>query len=327
MGVQDIEKKHIPVLLNELVQAIEVRNDKQNVIVDTTLGMAWHANKIIEKMNKWDIFVWFDADIKNLELAKERLWVAKNWKTVDNIKKIRNRKGIEIFLINSNFLNIKKELHKIWIQKITWIYYDLGLSSLHIDEAERWFSFMKNWPLDMRFDKSNWRTASDIVNSYDIKRLREIFWKYWEEPQSSKIAKLIVEERKNKKFEKTLELAEIISWWKEIKSRIFQAIRIEVNNELVNLEKSLNDAINLLEKDWIVFVISFHSLEDRIVKNIFRNESKDCICEDLICSCKHNKRLELLNKKPITPTEAEIKQNPRSHSAKARRAKKIDIIF
>jgi 16S rRNA (cytosine1402-N4)-methyltransferase len=315
------------VLLNELVQAIEVRNDKQNVIVDTTLGMAWHANKIIEKMNKWDIFVWFDADIKNLELAKERLWVAKNWKTVDNIKKIRNRKGIEIFLINSNFLNIKKELHKIWIQKITWIYYDLGLSSLHIDEAERWFSFMKNWPLDMRFDKSNWRTASDIVNSYDIKRLREIFWKYWEEPQSSKIAKLIVEERKNKKFEKTLELAEIISWWKEIKSRIFQAIRIEVNNELVNLEKSLNDAINLLEKDWIVFVISFHSLEDRIVKNIFRNESKDCICEDLICSCKHNKRLELLNKKPITPTEAEIKQNPRSHSAKARRAKKIDIIF
>jgi 16S rRNA (cytosine1402-N4)-methyltransferase len=226
-------------------------------------------------------------------------------------------------LINSNFWNLRKELEKIWITKITWIYYDLWLSSLHIDQAERWFSFMQDWPLDMRFDKSKWKTASDIVNSYKTEELKEIFSKYWEEPKSSKIAKLIVERRKKKLFEKTIDLAEIIPWNVKVKSRIFQAVRIEVNKELENLEKSLNEAINLLEKDSVIFVISFHSLEDRITKNIFKREMKDCICKDLICSCKHKKRLKLINKKPIVPWEFEIKNNPRSRSAKARCAKKI----
>ena len=310
--LKDIESRHISVLLYELVDSIDIKNDKKNIIVDCTLWMWWHASKIIEKMNKWDTFIWFDADIKNLELAKIRLnEINKDWK-------------VEIILINSNFLNLKKELAKRWIDKITWIYYDLWLSSLHLDEAERWFSFMLDWPLDMRLDKTKWKTAADIVNGYSQAELREIFLKYWEEPGSNKISARIVEARKNKKFKTTLELSAVIPGLPKVKSRIFQAIRIEVNWELEALEKSLEDAIELLEKKWKIFVISFHSLEDRITKQIFKKETRDCICEDIICSCKHKKSLKILTKKPILPTEKEIKENPRSRSAKARCAEKIN---
>lgn len=309
--IKDIEKKHISVLLNELVDSIDIKKDEKNIIVDCTLGMWWHASKMIEKMNSGDIFVWFDADIKNLELARIRL---------DEVNK---NKKVEIHLINSNFWNIKDELEKIWIKEITWIYYDLWLSSLHLDEADRWFSFMNDGPLDMRLDKTKWKTAADIVNSYKDSELREIFLKYWEEPGANKISKLIVENRRKKRFETTLELAKIIPWPIKVKSRIFQAIRIEVNEELEVLEKSLLDAIKILKKEWNIFVISFHSLEDRITKNIFRDESRDCICDDIICSCLHKKSIKILSKKPILPSEEEIKQNPRSRSAKARLAKKI----
>lgn len=310
METSEIEKKHISVLLNELVWAIEIRKEKKNIIVDATLGMWWHASKIIERMNNWDIFIGFDADIKNLELARQRL------------NEINKNKKIKIFLINSNFWNLKDELEKIWIKKISGIYYDLWLSSLHIDEAERWFSFMQDWPLDMRLDKTKWIKATDIINWYKQEDLRDIFLKYWEEAWSNKIAKSIVEKRKTKKITRTLELAEIIPGWIKTKSRIFQAIRIEVNKELENLEKSLREAIELLEKDSVIFVISFHSLEDRITKQIFKKETRDCICEDLICSCWHKKSLKILTKKPILPTDEEIKQNPRSRSAKARAAKR-----
>lgn len=310
--LKDIENRHISVLLNELVDSININIDKKNVIVDCTLWMWWHASKIIEKMNKWDTFIWFDADIKNLELAKIRL------------DKVNKDNKVEIILINSNFINLKDELEKRWINKITWIYYDLWLSSLHLDEADRWFSFMLDWPLDMRLDKTKWKTAADIVNSYTASELREIFIKYWEEPWSNKISAKIVEARKKNKFKTTLELSEIIWWLPKTKSRIFQAIRIEVNQELKAIETSLNDAIELLEKNWKIFVISFHSLEDRITKQIFKKETKDCICDDLICSCNHKKSLKNVTKKPILPTEQEIKENPRSRSAKARCAEKIN---
>ena len=309
--IQEIEKKHISVLLNELVDSIKIFSDKKNVIVDCTLGMWWHASKIIEKMNPSDIFIGFDADIKNLELAKIRL------------EKIAEEKKVETIFINSNFSELKKELIKIWIKKITWIYYDLGLSSLHLDEAERWFSFMHDWPLDMRLDKSKGKTAENIVNSYTASELREIFLKYWEEPQANRLSQKIVLERKKKRIKTTLELAEIIWWTPKVKSRIFQAIRIEVNWELEAIEKSLEDAIWLLENWWRIFVISFHSLEDRTVKQIFKKEARDCICDDLICSCHHKKSLKLLNKKPILPTQEEITTNKRSRSAKARFAEKI----
>lgn len=307
----EIEQKHISVLLNELVDSIKIFNDRKNIIVDCTLWMWWHASKIIEKLNDWDIFIGFDADIKNLELAQIRL------------KNILEEKNIEVFFINSNFKNLKSELKKIWIEKITWIYYDLWLSSLHLDEADRWFSFMQDWPLDMRLDKSKWKTAEDIVNWYTTSELREIFLKYWEEPQSNRISKQIVEQRRKKRFKTTNDLSELIWWNIKTKSRIFQAIRIEVNGEIDAIEQSLNDAIQILEKWWTIFVISFHSLEDRVTKQIFKKESRDCYCNDLICSCNHKKSLILLNKKPILPTQEEIKNNKRSRSAKARFAEKI----
>lgn len=311
MLTNEIEKKHISVLLDELVSSINIFENKKNVIVDCTLWMWWHASKIIEKMNFWDVFIWFDADIKNLEMAKKRLEI------------ISQEKWVKIFFINSNFKNLALELENIWIEKITGIYYDLGLSSLHLDEADRWFSFMQDWPLDMRLDKSRWKTAAQIINSYTSSELREIFLKYWEEPQANKISKKIVELRKNKRFKTTNDLSEIITWWIKSKSRIFQAIRIEVNQELEAIESSIYQAVKLLEKWWIIFVISFHSLEDRITKQIFKKESRDCICQDLICSCKHKKSLKILTKKPILPTQEEIKNNKRSRSAKARFAEKI----
>lgn len=309
-----MEEKHIPVLLNELVNAFKINKGKKNIIVDCTLWMWWHASKIIEKMNSWDIFIWFDADIRNLEQAKVRL------------NELNKDEKIKIILINSNFVNLKEELKKQNIEKITWIYYDLWLSSLHIDEPERWFSIKHDWPLDMRFDNTKWITAEKIINWYKEEELIKLFFEYWEEPSSRKIAKKIVERRKIKKITTTKELSLLI--WEVInnpksKNRIFQALRIEINSELENLEKSLNDAISLLEKDWIIFVISFHSLEDRITKQIFKKETKNCICNDLICSCWHKQSLEIKNKKPILPTSEEIKNNIRSRSAKARYAKKI----
>jgi 16S rRNA (cytosine1402-N4)-methyltransferase len=273
--------------------------------------MWWHASKIIEKMNNWDTFIWFDADIKNLELAKIRL------------NKVNKDDKVNIILINSNFINLKNELKERNIDEITWIYYDLWLSSLHLDEADRWFSFMLDWPLDMRLDKTRWKTAADIINGYTQAELREIFMKYWEEPWSNKISAKIVEERRKKKFKTTSDLSKIIPGWPKTKSRIFQAIRIEVNQELDAIETSLQDAIKLLTKGWKIFVISFHSLEDRITKHILKKETKDCICSDIICSCWHKKSLKVLTKKPIIPSEEEIKENPRSRSAKARCAEKI----
>lgn len=308
-----MEWLHIPVLLDELVSSIKIDTNKQNIIVDCTLWLAWHWKKIIEKMNSGDIFIWFDADIRNLELAKENLKWVKN-----EVKKI---------FINSNFVNLKEELKKIEIDNITWIYYDLGISSLHVDDATRWFSFRYDGPLDMRFDTSIWFPASHIVNTYKEIELTNIFREYWEDSASKKIAQKIIEKRKSWfKFSKTKELADLIdetTTFPKTKTRIFQALRIATNKEIENLEKSLKDAINLLQSWWTIFVISFHSLEDRIVKNIFRDESRDCICSDIICTCNHKKQIQIQTKKPILPSKKEESLNPRARSAKARSAIKF----
>jgi len=305
-----MELLHIPVLLEELVSSVKIDTNKQNVIVDCTLWLWWHATKVIEKMNSGDIFVWFDADIRNLKLAKENLeWVN------EKVKKI---------YINSNFVNLREELEKIKIKKITWIYYDLWISSLHVDDATRWFSFRYDGPLDMRFDTSIWFPASHIVNTYKEIDLIRIFSEYWEDRASKKITLKIIEKRKKWfKFNTTKELADLIdetTTFPKTKTRIFQALRIATNKEIENLEKSLKDAINLLETSWTIFVISFHSLEDRVVKNILRDESRDCICSDIICTCKHKKQIQILTKKPIVPSKKEESLNSRARSAKARSA-------
>ncbi len=312
MTTLEKDPRHISVLLNELVDSIEIFSDRQNIVVDCTLWMAWHAGQIIQKMWEWDIFVGFDADGRNLKLAKQ------------NLEKINTK--TKIILIHSNFMHLKEELKKVWIESITGIYYDLGISSLHVDEADRWFSFKQDWPLDMRFDTSTWKTAAEVVNFSSKKELEDIFRYYWEDPSFRKIADRMLLRRKEKKFVTTKDLAdfldEILSFPKT-KTRIFQALRIEVNKELEAVETSLPHAIELLQPDGNIFVISFHSLEDRITKKIMKKETRDCICSDLICSCHHTKSLKLHSKKPILPTSEEIEFNPRSRSAKARWATKL----
>lgn len=314
MNIENIAEKHISVLYEELIWSIEIFNNKQNIVVDCTLGMGWHACGMIQKMNPGDIFIWFDADERNLKLARQR------------IESINADNKVELILINSNFVHIQQELQDRWITEITGIYYDLWLSSLHVDEADRWFSFRADGPLDMRFDATSGKPASFVVNVYRKEQLIDIFKTYWEEPLSEKIAQAICNQRKKKDFETTQDLVETIetiSKHPKVKTRIFQALRIETNKELDYAEKSIQDSLKLLTKWGKIFVISFHSLEDRLVKQIFKTESRDCICDDLICSCHHKKSIKILTKKPILPTDEEIKQNPRSRSAKARLAEKI----
>lgn len=312
MPTIEYDSRHISVLLTELVDSIKIFTDRPNIVVDCTLWLAGHACQMIQKMWKWDTFIWFDADQRNLVLAKEKIASLKT--------------DVEIILIHSNFSELRSELATRGIHKITWIYYDLWISSLHVDEAERWFSFQADGPLDMRFDTSSGNTAADIVNYSSKDELEHIIRYYWEEASFRKIADRIIQKRKEKKFVTTKDLAHFlddISNYPKTKTKVFQAFRIAVNKELESIETSLIDAITLLETGGNIFVISFHSLEDRITKQIFKKETRDCICSDLICSCHHIKSLTLHNKKPILPTTEEIQHNSRSKSAKARGATKL----
>lgn len=313
MRVKTDANIHTSVLLEELVSAIHISESSKNIIVDGTLWLAGHASRVIQKMNPDDIFIWFDADERNLTLAAKKLeWLSTK---------------VQIILIHSNFSNLQKALVSRWIHEITGIYYDLWVSSMHFDKAERWFSLRLDGPLDMRFDTRNWKTAAEVLNYYEEKDLFRILKEYWEEPHARKIAARIILARKQKKFQTTTELnnfldSEINSHIKT-KTRVYQALRIEVNRELDTLKSSLSQAIKLLKAQWNIFVISFHSLEDRITKQIFKRETRDCICSDMICTCHHKKSLRLTHKKPILPWQEEQKENTRSRSAKARHAQKI----
>lgn len=313
MNVKTDTNIHTSVLLNELVSAINISQDKKNIIVDCTLWLAGHASKVIQKMNEGDIFIGFDADERNLKLARKKL------------ESLQTK--TQIILVHSNFSNLQEKLAEHDINAITGIYYDLGVSSMHFDEAERWFSLRLEGPLDMRFDTRSWKTAADVLNYYEEKDLFKILKEYGEEPHARKIAARVITARKNKKFSTTTDLNEFLD--SEInphiktKTRVFQALRIEVNGELGTLTSSLQQAITLLESWWDIFVISFHSLEDRITKQLFKKETRDCICSDMICTCHHTKNLSLTHKKPILPSPEEQKANSRSRSAKARHAQKI----
>lgn len=308
---------HIPVLLSELVDSIKIFKDRQNIIVDCTLWLAWHATEIIKKLNKDDIFIGFDADIDNLETARQNI--------EKNIWEYIKEKNIKIHLVNSNFKNLKLELDKIWIQKVTWVYYDLGVSSVHFDDESKWFSFRWDGVLDMRFDRTSWITAKEIINTYSENDLYRIFREYWEEKKVKFIIDKILEIRKNKEINTTKELLEIIessSYDPKSKLRVFQALRIEVNNEFWVIKDSIKQAVNLLDKDWIIAVITFHSLEDRLVKQIFTeyiNVEKD----NITGQDKTPRILEKVYKKPLIPTELEINTNPRSRSAKLRVVRKL----
>ncbi len=303
--------KHYTVMLNEAVDALECESGK--VYVDCTLGGGGHSELILKRIQPDGKLIAFDIDDEAIKHSKERL---KNYKNLTIVK--------------SSYTNIKAELKKLGIDKITGgVILDLGASYHQLTKAERGFSFSKEAPLDMRFNTDSDFSAYDVVNKYKEEDLVRIFSEYGEERFSKRIAKKIVEERARKPIKTTTELANlIVNATPKIKSsihpatRVFQAIRIEVNNELKNVNIVLHDILDLLEIGGIISVISFHSLEDRIVKKILKFESQKCRCNEMICRCTPP-RIELVNKKPITASSEEIKENPPSRSAKLRVARCI----
>ncbi len=309
-----MEFKHYTVMKNEAVDALECKNGL--VYVDCTLGGGGHSELILKRISPDGRLISFDVDDDAIEAASARLKDYKN-----------------LIIVKNSYTNIKKVLHSLGIEKINGgVLFDLGASYHQFNKAERGFSFSKEAPLDMRFNQDADFSAYDVVNGYSEQELVRIFSEYGEERFSKRIARTITEQRKLKKLETTTELANLITnCTPHVKStihpatRVFQAIRIEVNQELQNVKNTLNDVLDLLDVGAIISVISFHSLEDRIVKHLFKYHSQRCHCEknQMICTCPPPK-LELVNKKPITASEEEISENPPSRSAKLRIARCIN---
>ncbi len=303
--------KHYSVLKNELIDSLNIKDD--GVYVDATVGYAGDAQEILKRIKRGYLFA-FDQDPVAISYATVALE-----KIGDNFK---------IFM--TNFSQMKEMLEKEDINSVDGIIFDLGFSSPQIDDEARGFSFMHDGPLDMRMSKQG-KTAKDIVDNYDEEKLKKIFWQYGEEKMSNVIAKKIVSEKKN--ITSTLKLVEVIKsatganyFYKHHPERkIFQALRIEVNDELKVLERVLPEAIKLLKKGGRLSVITFHSLEDRIVKNIFRKYSEiDPVVKGMIDIPEEYKPLiKIINKKPILPSKRELEENSRSASAKLRVIERI----
>ena len=298
---------------NEAVDALNCQDGL--IYVDCTLGGGGHSELILKRIQPNGRLISFDVDQDAIDAATERL---KNYKNLTIVK--------------NSYTNIKQVFKELGIEKITGgILFDLGASYHQLTKQERGFSFSKEAPLDMRFNMDSDFSAYDVVNNYKEEELVKIFSEYGEERFSKRIAKAIVQKRQAKPIQTTTELADIIvEATPKIKSsihpatRVFQAIRIEVNHELQNVKNTLMDVLDLLDLNAIMSVISFHSLEDRVVKHVFKYYSTRCHCEknQMICNCPPP-ILELVNKKPIMATEQEIKENPPSRSAKLRVAKCI----
>ena len=306
--------KHYSVLKKELIDGLNINPD--GIYVDATLGYAGDSSEILKRMKRGFLFA-FDQDEEAIKYSD------------DILKNISSNYNI----IYSNFKNIKEKLNEENVSKVDGIIYDLGISSPQIDEDYRGFSFMKNAELDMRMDLNNPLTAKYIVNNYKLEDLTNIFYKYGEEDFSKSIASSIVKARKNTEINTTLELVEIIKQGvpykyfvtKHPERRIFQAIRIEVNDELNVLSSSINDAIDMLKPGGRLCVITFHSLEDRIVKKIFKEKSEvnDLVKGLPIIPEEYRPIIKLINKKPILPSNEELDENSRSKSAKLRIIERI----
>ncbi len=301
---------HIPVLLNESIDMLRI--NPGGIYVDATCGGGGHSIKIAESLSQRGRLVCFDQDEEAIKASKERL------------KKFEN-----VSFVHSNFKDLKTELAKIGITKVDGVLADLGVSSYQIDTAERGFSFLHDGPLDMRMDRQQVLSAFDVVNNYSEEKLKRILWQYGEEANASNIVKAIVKARKIKPIETTFQLKGIVesAFPKKVvfgkggvTKKTFQAVRIEVNGELEILKCSVESFVDLLKPTGRVAVITFHSLEDRIVKNVFKEKSTDCICppKTPVCICGHKAEGKLVNKKPIVPTAQEIATNERSRSAKLR---------
>ena len=310
-----MEFKHVSVLLNECIDALDIKKD--GIYVDCTLGGAGHSSHILKHLSKDGMLIGIDQDRDALKAAKERL------KDYDNVR-----------YVHSNFYNIDNILTEIDVDKVDGILMDLGVSSYQLDEASRGFSYMQDAHLDMRMNRDNDFSAYEVVNNYSEEELYKIIRDYGEERFAKRIANFIVNKRNIKPIETTFELVDIIKAAIPAKARregphpakrTFQAIRIEVNSELKILNKTIEDGINRLNPGGRMAIITFHSLEDRIVKLKFRELENPCTCpkEFPVCVCGKKPLVKVLSKKGIAPTEKEIEENPRSRSAKVRVVEKI----
>lgn len=310
-----MEFKHISVLLNETIDSLCIKPD--GIYADGTLGGGGHSFEIASRLAQNGRLIGIDRDTDALEAASKRLASFNN-----------------VTYVHSNFSEIKSILQNENIPHIDGAVIDLGVSSYQLDKSERGFSYMEDAPLDMRMDRGAPLSAYDVVNTYSEEELTRIFFEYGEEKFSKKIAKLICEQRQIQNIETTLELVDIIKKAIPVNSRqkgshpakrVFQAIRIEVNSELEPLKKSLADFFDCLSPGGRLSVISFHSLEDRIVKQTFQSFAKGCTCpKDFpICVCGNKPRGKVITTKPILPSEEEITYNKRSKSAKLRVCEKL----
>lgn len=306
-----MEFKHQSVLLDECMEALNIKPD--GIYVDGTLGGGGHSYEICRRLSDKGRLIGIDQDEAAIEAATVRLGEFKD----------------KVTIIRSNYCDMKEQLMKIGITSVDGILLDLGVSSYQLDNAERGFTYREDAPLDMRMDQRQSMTAKDIVNEYSEMELYRIIRDYGEEKFAKNIAKHIVSARNQKTLETTGELIDVIKAAIPMKvravgghpaKRTFQAIRIELNRELDVLKDSLGDMIDLLNEDGRIAVITFHSLEDRIVKKIFKENEDPCICpKDFpVCVCGRKSKGRVITKKPIVPGEEELQENKRSKSSKLR---------
>ncbi len=307
---------HIPVLLKETIEGLNIHPD--GTYVDCTVGGGGHSKEILKKLNKGRVIA-IDTDAEALDAAKVNLapWAG------------------QIVFVHDNFHHLDAILKEAGIEKVQGLLMDLGVSSHQLDEGRRGFSFHQDAPLDMRMNQEEEiPTAKDIVNTYSQEDLTRIFYDYGEERWAKRIAEFIVKTRSKEEIESTDQLVNIIKASIPEKARqrkhparkVFQALRIEVNHELQVLEETLQSAVDHLAPRGRICVITFHSLEDRIVKNQFKKMATDCLCppELPVCVCGHRKEIQLVNRKPILAGPEEGKENPRARSAKLRIAEKLE---
>lgn len=300
--------EHITVLKEEAVEALNIKDD--GIYVDATLGGGGHSSLILSKLKKGHLYS-FDQDDYAISRAKEKL---------DTV-------GNNYTIIKSNFVNLKERLNELGVYHIDGILYDLGVSSFQFDMEERGFSYRLDGPLDMRMNQNQELSAKTIVNEWPVSKLIEIFYRYGEEKFAKQIAFQIDKVRREKEISTTFELVDIIKSalpQKVLKQKghpakqVFQALRVAVNDELTVFEKSLLDALDMLNSDGRAVVITFQSLEDRICKSIFKEKSTLDIPEGVPIVIKEEAPFELISRKPILPSEEELNNNNRSHSAKMR---------
>ena len=307
--------KHVPVMLHECIEGLKI--DPQGTYCDCTLGRGGHSAEIASRLTTGRLIA-FDQDAQAIQEAGENL---APWK--DRVTLVRN-----------NFRNLKSALEELGVSGVDGVLFDLGVSSPQLDDASRGFSYMADAPLDMRMDKDARLTAYDVVNGWEKEALRNILFGYGEERYAPLIAAAIVRQREQKPIETTLELVEIIRKAMPAQAlrekqhpakRTFQALRIAVNDELQALEDALGAAADVLNPGGRLVVISFHSLEDRIVKNAIHKREKGCTCppDFPVCVCGFKQTLRSVERKPLLPTKEELERNPRSRSAKVRVAERV----